>query len=57
MQQIHASEIGDILDNSLNGVRPQKEDYLRLIKSDDIYLMGIVAGMITQKNLEKKSLL
>ena len=30
-QQIHSSEIGDILENSLNGIRPKKEDYLRLV--------------------------
>ena len=53
-QQIHSSEIGDILENSLNGIRPKKEDYLRLLKSDDVYLMGLVAGNITRKKFGKK---
>tara|TARA_Y100000590_G_scaffold255237_1_gene286589 strand:- start:2441 stop:3559 length:1119 start_codon:yes stop_codon:yes gene_type:complete len=53
-EQLHSSKIGDILENSLNGIRPQKEDYLRLIKSDDIYLMGIVANQITEKKFGKK---
>ena len=55
--QIHSSEIGDILENSLNGIRPKKDDYLRLLKSNDVYLLGLVAGNITQKNLGKKYLL
>ena len=53
-QQIHSSEIGDILENSLNGIRPKKDDYLRLLKSDDVYLLGLVAGNITQKKFGKK---
>ena len=53
-QQIHSSEIGDILENSLNGIRPKKEDYLRLLQSDDVYLMGLVAGKITRKKFGKK---
>ena len=53
-QEIHTSEIGDILENSLNGIRPKKDDYLRLIQSDDTYLMGLVAGKITQKKFGKK---
>ena len=52
--KIHSSEIGDILENSLNGIRPSKDDYLRLIKSDDVYLMGAVAGNITRKKFGKK---
>ena len=53
-QQIHSSEIGDILENSLIGIRPKKDDYLRLLKSDDVYLLGLVAGIITQKKFGKK---
>ncbi len=53
-EQLHSSEIGDILENSLNGIRPQKEDYTRLLKSDDVYLMGIIANQITEKKFGKK---
>jgi len=54
-EQIHASDIGDILENSLCGTRPSKQDTLRLLKSDDVHLMGLVAGHITQKRFGKKA--
>jgi dehypoxanthine futalosine cyclase len=54
-EQIHRSDIGDILENSLAGQRPSKKDTLRLLNSDDIHLMGLVAGHITQKRFGKKA--
>ena len=54
-QQLHTSEIGDILENSLSGLRPTKEDYLRLLKSNDVQLMGLVAGKLTQQKFGKKA--
>jgi len=54
-QQLHTSEIGDILENSLNGLRPTKEDYLRLLKSNDVQLLGLVAGRLTQQRFGKKA--
>ena len=54
-QQLHSSEISDILENSLNGLRPTKDDYLRLLESDDIQLMGLVAGKLTEKRFGKKA--
>ncbi|MFN3653923.1 MAG: cyclic dehypoxanthinyl futalosine synthase [Candidatus Nitrosotenuis sp.] len=54
-EQIHRSDIGDILENSLCGKRPSKNDMLRLLSSDDIHLMGLVAGHITQKRFGKKA--
>ena len=54
-QQLHTSEIGDILENSLNGLRPTKEDYLRLLKSNDVQLLGLVAGKLTQQRFGKKA--
>ena len=42
-EQFHSSEIEDILDNSLNGKRPDKNDCLEtVIESDDVQLMGIL---------------
>jgi len=35
-EQIQKSDIKDILDNSLNGIRPGPEDCLRLLESDDV---------------------
>lgn len=54
-EQIHSSDIGDILENSLRGIRPSREDTLRLLKADDVHLMGLVAGHITQKRFGKKA--
>lgn len=54
-EQIHTSEIGDILENSLEGKRPGYEDCLRLLESDDIHLMGITAGYLTRKRFGKKA--
>ena len=54
-QQLHTSEIGDILENSLNGLRPNKDEYIRLIESNDVQLMGLVAGKLTQNRFGKKA--
>ena len=54
-EQFHSSDIGDILDNSLNGKRPDKNDCLRLLESDDVHLMGMVAGHLTRKQFGKKA--
>ncbi len=53
-EQIHSSDIGDILENSLNGKRLDSKDCVRLLESNDVQLMGLAAGHITRKNLEKK---
>ena len=54
-QQLHTSEISDILENSLNGIRPTKDDYLRLLESNDIQLMGLVGGKLSEKRFGKKA--
>jgi dehypoxanthine futalosine cyclase len=54
-QQLYKSDIGDILENSLNGKRPNPEECLRLLKSDDVYLMGLVSGHLTKKQFGKKA--
>lgn len=54
-EQIHSSQIGDILENALRGIRPTKSDILRLLRSDDVHLMGMVAGNLTQKRFGKKA--
>lgn len=53
-EQINRSDIGDILENSLNGHRPGPEDCLRLLESDDVHLMGLVSGHLTRKQFGKK---
>jgi dehypoxanthine futalosine cyclase len=54
-QQINQSAIGDILENSLNGERPNPADCLRLLESDDVHLMGLVSGHLTRKRFGKKA--
>jgi len=54
-EQIHSSEISDILENSLNGKSPTENDYIRLLESDDSYLIGMVAGHLTRKQFGNKA--
>ena len=53
-KDLNVSEIGDILEHSLQGHRLGLEDCIRLLESDDVYLMGLVAGHLTQKKYGKK---
>ncbi len=55
LKQIHDSDIKDILENSLNGIRPGSDDCLRLLESDDVHLMGLTAGTLTHKKFGKKA--
>ena len=54
LKQIHDSDIKDILENSLNGIRPGSDDCVRLLESDDVHLMGLTAGTLTRKKFGKK---
>jgi len=54
-EQIHDSGIGDILENALQGKRLEYNDYVRLLDSDNISLMGLVAGVLTRKKFGKKA--
>jgi cyclic dehypoxanthinyl futalosine synthase len=54
-EQIHSSEIGDILENALSGKRPEHEDCIRLLESDEIHLMGLTAGHLARKRFGKKA--
>lgn len=54
LKQIHTSDIGDILENSLNGKRPTKKDCLRLLKSNDVHMMGLVSSHLTRKQFGDK---
>jgi cyclic dehypoxanthinyl futalosine synthase len=42
------SDIGDVLDSALAGRRLGLNDCIRLIKSDDVYSMGLVANILRQ---------
>ena len=55
LNQIHNSDIKDILENSLNGIRPGPDDCVRLLESDDVHLMGLTAGTLTRKKFSKKA--
>ncbi|HJS81364.1 MAG TPA: dehypoxanthine futalosine cyclase, partial [Nitrososphaera sp.] len=43
------SEISDILQAALSGQRLGFDECLRLVKSDDVYSMGLVANILRQK--------
>jgi len=53
-QELYHSEIGDILENSIQGIRPSFEECIRLLESEDVHLMGLVAGYLTRKKFGKK---
>ena len=55
LNQIHSSDIKDILENSLNGIRPGPDDCVRLLESDDVHLMGLTAGTLTRKKFGQKA--
>lgn len=52
-KELYSSAIGDILENSLTGKRPTLEDCVRLLESDDVHLMGLVAGHLTRQKFGK----
>ncbi len=53
--QINDTEIKDILENSLQGIRPEYNDYIRLLDSDNVSMMGLVAGTLTRNEFGKKA--
>ena len=55
LNQIYSSDIKDILENSLNGIRPGPDDCIRLLESDDVHLMGLTAGTLTRKKFGQKA--
>ena len=55
LNQINSSDIKDILENSLNGIRPGPDDCIRLLESDDVHLMGLTAGTLTRKRFGQKA--
>lgn len=52
---MHSSDVGDILESSLAGTRPSTDGILRLLKSDSVHLMGLVAGHLTKKRFGSKA--
>ena len=54
-QSISSSDIGDILEKSLSGIKLEKDDCVRMLRSPDVHLMGMVAGHLTQKLYGKRA--
>ena len=44
-----SSDIGDILEKSLSGIKLEKDDCIRMLRSPDVHLLAMVAGHVTQK--------
>lgn len=55
IEQLYSSDIGDILDGAVAGRRPGRDDCLRLLGSDDVHLMGMAAGHMTQRRFGRKA--
>jgi cyclic dehypoxanthinyl futalosine synthase len=47
--------VGDILENSLRGQRPDLDGCLKLLESEDVHLMGLVGGHLTRKQFGKRA--
>ena len=45
---INKSDISDILNNAVNGQRPTLNECIRLIRSEDIYAIGLVGNILRQ---------
>ena len=54
-QSISSSDIGDVLEKSLSGIKLEKDDCIRMLRSPDVHLMGMVAGHLTQKLYGKRA--
>ena len=52
-EQIQKSDVSDILENALVGKRPTKDDCMRLLESNDVQLIGMVAGHLTRRRFGK----
>ncbi|HEV8387768.1 MAG TPA: cyclic dehypoxanthinyl futalosine synthase [Nitrososphaera sp.] len=46
---LNRSDISDVLDSALSGRRLGFDECLRLVKSEDVYSMGLVANMLRQR--------
>lgn len=54
-EQVHKSEIGDILEEAVAGQDIDRDDCIRLLRSDDVHIMGMVAGHITQRRFGRQA--
>lgn len=55
VEEIHSSSIGDILDRALGGGSLNHDDCMRLLESDEMHLMGMVAGHMTSRRFGRKA--
>jgi cyclic dehypoxanthinyl futalosine synthase len=46
---INKSDVGDILDNALDGQSPTLNECIRLIRSEDVYAIGFVGNILRQR--------
>ncbi len=54
-EHLSASNVGDILEMALAGQRISSQDCSRLLESDDVHLMGLVAGSLVRKRFGAKA--
>lgn len=53
MEQVLTSQIGNILEKSLQGHRPTKSECVELLQSDDIHAIGEAAGILVRRRFGK----
>jgi cyclic dehypoxanthinyl futalosine synthase len=51
---VRRSDAGDVLDKVLDGVKPEFDDCLRLMKSDDTQLIGLVADTLKRRLFDNR---
>lgn len=54
IEQVHSSDIGDILESAIAGKRPTRDDCLRLLESDQSHLIGLAAGHLARARFGKR---
>ena len=54
-QQLQDSDVSDILEDSLGGKRPGPGECMRLLESDDVHLMGMVAGHLAERRFGRRA--
>ncbi len=54
-QMVNRSDIGDILAKVLDGGRPDLDDCIRLLRSGDVHLMGLVANRLKEDRFGRQA--
>ncbi len=53
MQKVYSSDIGDLLADALAGTSPDRSGCLRLLESEEVQIMGMIAGHMARRRYGK----